>query len=111
MGISTLHVESAILWFWWRRSGVFSILKGGGAKFSLATSAHTKGARLRFPNFSYGKIFSLPNGGHAWLNAYVHIVRIYRDTIILSIFYFLARYRWLDILCDLAHEKGPQGVS
>ena len=32
----------------------------GGAKFLLATSAHTKGAKPRFPIFSYVKKFFLP---------------------------------------------------
>ena len=35
------------------------------AKFSLATSAHTKGGKLSFQNFFYGgEIFFLPKGGH-----------------------------------------------
>ena len=36
-------------------SGVFRISIGGGGDFFLATSAHTKGAKLCFPIFSNGE--------------------------------------------------------
>ena len=48
----------------WPVSCVFRISKGG--EFSLATSAHTRGVKLSFPNFSYsGKKFFLPKGAMA----------------------------------------------
>ena len=52
-----------------RCSGVFRISKRGG-KFSLATSAHTKGGQTKFSNFfsMSKKNFFWPKGG-AWHNA------------------------------------------
>ena len=45
-------------------SDIFRISKRG-EQFSLATSAHTKGVKISFQNFSYGENFFLPKrGGH-----------------------------------------------
>ena len=53
-------------------SGVFRISKGGGGKFSLATSAHTKGGQPKFSNFLVCQRIFLAKwggGGRAWPNA------------------------------------------
>ena len=53
---------------------IFRISKRGGAKFSLATSAHTqRGTKLNFPNFYYGEKKNLFAKGGPWLNMPLYI--------------------------------------